>query len=85
VKLIIRYQLFIKHFRSRVSHNAKLKQKFRKCLELFIDDERGYLLNNQPLIEIMREPQSFSVANDLRVVYLETDDYIEFLDTGTHN
>lgn len=84
MKPIIRHRQFTKNFKSRISPYPKLKQKFVKCLDLFIEGER-HSLNDHRLIGTMKGLRSFSVTGDIRVVYRETDDCVEFLDIGTHN
>lgn len=85
MKPIRRHKNFIKSFRSSVSNNSKLQKQFEQRLQMFINGDRGYPLNDHALIGTMKGLRAFSVAGDLRVVYRETEEYFEFLDIGSHN
>jgi mRNA-degrading endonuclease YafQ of YafQ-DinJ toxin-antitoxin module len=71
--------------KKRISNNPKLQQQYRDRVELFIAGERGYPLDYHALTGTPKGERAFSVANDLRVIYIETDEAIIFLDIGTHN
>jgi addiction module RelE/StbE family toxin len=85
VKKLVRHRSFNKSYKSRVLNNRKLDKKFRERLQDFINGERGYPVNDHALTGDMVGYRSFSVANDLRVIYTETDDQIIFVDIGSHN
>lgn len=80
----MRHKLFEKHFKARIATHPKKAQQFARHLQYFIDGIRDYPLNDHPLTGSMAGKRSFSVANDLRVIYEETEDSYVFLDIGTH-
>jgi len=85
VKPIKRDRTFEKHFKQRISPNGKLKKQFTERLALFIAGEIGYPLHDHALTGKLAGKRAFSVAGDIRVIYVELDDAIVFLDIGTHN
>ena len=85
MKQIKRDKTFEKHFKQRISPNEKLEKLFKQRLELFINGELGYPLYDHALIGKLNGKRSFSVAGDIRVVYIELEEYITFLDIGSHN
>lgn len=76
---------FKKSFAKRVASNPKLLKAFDKSYGLFTNGARKYPINDHALIGEMRGLRAFSAANDLRVVYRETQTSYEFLDIGSHN
>jgi mRNA-degrading endonuclease YafQ of YafQ-DinJ toxin-antitoxin module len=52
---------------------------------MFKSGVRGQPLNEHRLKGKKRTLRAWSVTEDIRVVYRETDEYYEFLDIGTHN
>jgi len=85
MKPIRRHRSFKKNFKKRVVPNQKLTKQFEKRIELFMSGARGYPLNDHVLVGSMNNLRAFSINGDLRVVYRETEEYIEFLDVGSHN
>ena len=85
MKNIKRDKTFEKHFKKRVSPNEKLKKQFAERLTLFMAGELGYPLHDHALTGKLAGKRAFSVAGDIRVIYIELDDAIVFLDVGTHN
>jgi len=47
--------------------------------------ELGYPLHDHALTGKLAGKRAFSIAGDIRVIYVEFDDFIVFLDIGTHN
>ena len=85
MKLIKRDKTFEKHFKQRISPNKKLKNQFQERLFLFIAGEFDYLLHDHALTGKLAGQRSFSVTEDIRVIYVELEDIIVFLDIGSHN
>lgn len=84
IKPIERDKQFEKHFKKRIAHDAKLLDQFRKRYSMFYIGKRDYPLNDHALTGTKKGKRAFSVASDIRVIYEERDEYIVFLDIGTH-
>lgn len=85
MKLIKRDKTFEKHFKQRISPNEKLKKQFQERLTLFMTGELGYPLHDHALTGKLIGKRAFSVAGDIRVIYVELENEIVFLDVGSHN
>jgi addiction module RelE/StbE family toxin len=85
MKPIKRDKTFEKHFKQRISPNEKLDKQFRQRLELFIKGELGFPLYDHALVGKLSGKRVFSIAGDIRVIYIELEDHIVFLDIGSHN
>jgi addiction module RelE/StbE family toxin len=85
MKPIIRFNKIEKNFRTRITPNRNIKNRFEVRLHQFIDGVRDYPINDHSLVGTMKSLRAFSIGGDLRVVYRETDEYFEFLDIGSHN
>ena len=76
---------FEKAYAKRIARNEKLKKAYASRYRLFIQGERGYPLHDHALTGSLAGKRAFSIAGDLRVVYIELPDVIIFVDIGTHN
>ncbi|KKQ25971.1 MAG: Plasmid stabilization system [Candidatus Roizmanbacteria bacterium GW2011_GWC2_37_13] len=76
---------FVKNFDKRIKTNSNLLERFNSKYELFLKDKNDPLLHCHRLTGTMKEKQSFSITGDIRVIFQESEDTIEFLDIGTHN
>ena len=85
MKQIKRDRTFEKHFKQRISPNAKLVTRFKERLTLFMAGEHSAPLYDHPLAGKLAGKRAFSVAGDIRVIYVELEDFIVFLDIGSHN
>ena len=85
MKPIKRDKTFEKHFRQRISPNDKLKRQFKERLTLFIAGELGHPLHDHALTGKLAGKRVFSIAGDIRLIYVEFEDVIVFLDIGSHN
>jgi mRNA-degrading endonuclease YafQ of YafQ-DinJ toxin-antitoxin module len=85
VKPIKRSRTFEKHFKQRISPHDKLKNQFKERLALFMAGRLGYPLYDHALTGKLAGKRAFSVAADIRVIYVEIEDSIVFLDIVTHN
>ena len=85
MKPLKRHRVFEKHFKQRVTPQKKVVEQFEKRLILFISGERGWPLNDHPLTGSLFGKRAFSVNSDIRVIYEEFDEFIVFLDIGSHN
>lgn len=84
MKPIRRNKQFEKHFKKRIAGREKLDSQFTARLASFIAGERGRPLDDHPLTGAMAGKRAFSITGDIRVIYVETEDEIIFLDVGTH-
>lgn len=75
---------FEKSYAKRIVRDGKLRQAYAGRYKLFASGKRDYPLDDQLLIGNLKGRRAFSVANDIRVIYRETDEAIIFLDIGTH-
>ena len=85
MKPIKRDKMFEKHFKQRISSSEKLRNRFKERLALFIAGELGYPLHDHALTGKLAGKRAFSVASDIRVIYIELEDAVVFLDVGSHN
>ena len=85
MKQIKRDRTFEKHFKQRISPNTKLAAQFKERLTLFMAGELGAPLYDHALTGKLAGKRAFSVAGDIRVIYVELEDFIIFLDIGSHN
>lgn len=76
---------FEKAFARRIAHDTKLVRMFDERYLLFEAGERGYPLYDHALTGSRKGQRAFSVSNDLRIIYVETDEAIVFVDIGSHN
>lgn len=85
MKLIKRDKTFEKHYRLRIKPSENLERQFKDRLQKFIKGELGYPLYDHALHGKLEGSRAFSITGDIRVIYIELDDMIVFLDIGNHN
>ncbi len=77
---------FIKDFRNSPKY---IRNKFKLCLEIFIEDKNNRLLNNHPLVGRLSSYRSINITGDWRAIFEELNDNIEitayFIAIGTHS
>lgn len=76
---------FDRSYKKRISPNRNLRETYIECVKAFQNGESGYLLDDHALKGKMKGKRAFSIVEDVRVVYAETDDAFVFLDLGSHN
>lgn len=76
---------FEKSYKKRVAPHSKFRLAYIASVSAFRTGERGHPLNDHALKGKLKGKRAFSVANDIRIVYEETDDAYIFLDIGSHN
>jgi addiction module RelE/StbE family toxin len=59
--------------------------QYEKRLNMFMEGRLGTPLNDHALTGDMQGRRAFSITGDIRVVYIELQDKIIFIDIGTHN
>ncbi len=62
-----------------------LEKWLAERVNLFKKDWINLVLKDHGLTGRMQGLRAFSIAGDIRVVYVETESYFEFLDIGSHN
>jgi addiction module RelE/StbE family toxin len=85
MKPLKRHKTFEKHFKQRIRSNKNIADQFKARLAQFIAGERGHPLNDHALTGKLAGKRSFSITGDIRVIYIEFEDAIVFLDIGSHN
>ena len=65
--------------------DRQLDKQFETRIMLFLQGQRSYPLNDHALRGRLKGKRAFSVANDIRVVYEETNEAYLLLDVGSHN
>jgi addiction module RelE/StbE family toxin len=85
MKQVILEKSFIKNYRLRVKPNLSLRGQYERRYALFVAGKKGPPLNDHQLTGGKRGFRSFSVTGNIRVIYVETDEAIIFIDVGTHN
>ena len=82
----IKYSIeFKKQFQKRILPFPKVRKKFYNRVQLFLDNKTSPLLRDHLLRGKLQDFRSFSIANDLRIIYQEFDDCYIFLKIGSHN
>ncbi len=84
MKKIKRDRTFEKLFKERISPNKQLVDQFKDSLELFMEDKLNFL-DDHALHGKLAGKRSFSITEDIRVIYIELNDVIVFLDVGSHH
>jgi addiction module RelE/StbE family toxin len=85
MKPIKRDKTFETHFKQRIDPSENLRDRFKERLALFIAGEIGYPLHDHALTGRLSGKRAFSIAGDIRVIYVELEDSVVFLDIGSHN
>jgi addiction module RelE/StbE family toxin len=76
---------FHKSFKKALKKPPKSTQdKFFTCLDIFVEDQFSYLLNNHALSGEFKGWRSINITGDVRVHYREVGQSIVLLDIGTH-
>ncbi len=81
----------IRYHKNFEKHYKKLqmgeREKVLRAISKFGKDPFDPILRNHPLHGVAEGKRAFSVANDLRIIFEEYDNYVLviMLDVGTHN
>ncbi len=75
---------FKKNLKLRILPNPKLYNKFKTRVKLFILDPADPILKDHQLTRDKENYRAFSISSDIRVVYYQGNNYIYFIDIGTH-
>jgi addiction module RelE/StbE family toxin len=85
VKRIEPSRSFVKSYTKRISNDKKLCQQYEARIAMFMAGKRGTPLNDHALSGNLQGRRAFSISGDIRIIYVEFEDRIIFLDIGTHN
>ena len=75
------HKRFKKALRNQPKH---IQDKFLECLDIFVEDQFSYQLNNHALSGHFKGWRSINITGDVRVHYREQGRIIVLLDIGTH-
>lgn len=78
-------KIFLKNFKIRISSKQSLHKKFDQRIILFAKNPNNPFLKDHALKGSKRGLRSFSITGDIRVIYEIEENFIHFLDIGTHN
>jgi len=77
--------VFHKSFKKALNKQPKnIHDKFFECLDIFVEDQFSYQLNNHALGGDFKGWRSINLTGDVRVQYREINQSIVLLDIGTH-
>jgi len=85
MKSIIYSKTFVKHFKKRIENKENLEKRLVERVNLFLLDKMNPILKDHALTGKKQGLRAFSIAGDLRIIYIEAKDSFEFLDIGSHN
>jgi addiction module RelE/StbE family toxin len=85
VKRIELHHSFVKSYAQRIAKDEKLSKQYDKRIDMFIAGHRDVPINDHVLTGDLQGRRAFSITGDVRVVYIEFEDKIIFLDVGSHN
>lgn len=76
---------FRRSFKKRIAKNKLLLSRFKCSIELFVRAPKAPSLKDHLLKGTLSGYRAFSVAENTRVVYIETEKEFKFVDIGTHD
>ncbi|MBI2599621.1 type II toxin-antitoxin system mRNA interferase toxin, RelE/StbE family [Candidatus Daviesbacteria bacterium] len=89
------YKQFTKHLSQRIKPKPKPKPKpnpnpnlytrFKDRVKEFLMNPESPILKDHQLKGDKKDFRAFSITGDIRVVYYRGEDYIYFIDIGSHN
>lgn len=82
---LVYHRQFLKHYRSRIKSNLKLRSKYDERLRLWLENKNNPVLKDHGLTGDKIGLRAFWITGDIRVTYKMYGDDIEFYDVGSHN
>ncbi len=82
---IVYRKQFTKHLLERIKPDPALYKRFKERIKLFIKTPEDPILEDHRLTGDKINFRAFSIIRDIRVVYQSGEDYVYFIDIGTHN
>ncbi|OGY28312.1 MAG: hypothetical protein A3F33_00415 [Candidatus Woykebacteria bacterium RIFCSPHIGHO2_12_FULL_43_10] len=75
---------FKRSYKERIAIKPSLVKELEDSLQLFIESPSNPLLKDHPLVEEKFGLRSFSVNQEIRIVYQKTKNGLTLYDIGTH-
>lgn len=72
-------------YKQYIGREDLLVQEFLLAVEIFFNSRESAYINDHDLEENLEGFRAFSVNDDIRVIYRETEDSFVFLRVGPHN
>lgn len=85
MKRIELHHSFVKSYEKRIAKDKKLREQYETRVEMFIAGQLGAPINEHALTGDLQGRRAFSITSDIRVIYIELEEKIIFIDIGTHN
>ena len=82
---LVYHRQFLKHYKSRIQSNKKLRSKYEERLRLWLINKNDPVLKDHGLAGDKAKFRAFWITGDIRVTYKIYGDDIEFYDIGSHN
>lgn len=79
------YKQFTKHLNQRIKPNLNLYTRFKDRVKEFLTNSESPILKDHQLKGDKKDFRAFSITRDIRVIYYQTEDYVYFIDIGSHN
>jgi len=76
---------FRKNLDRRFEGNRSAERLIKERIKLFLLDRTNPLVNDHRLLGRLSNYRSFSITGDIRIIYMEYEEYYLFMDIGTHN
>lgn len=76
---------FVKNYKKRIAPQPKLVKLFEKQLDKFLLNPHDSTLRDHKLSGKKKSFRAFSIAGDLRVVYMIVENELWLYDIGSHN
>ncbi len=76
---------FAQNYKIRIKKDRILNSETIEAIDLFLEDPNNPILRNHILVGNLKGKKSFSVTDDLRIIYVETKSFYIFIDIGNHN
>lgn len=75
---------FAQNYKVRIKKDRILNSETIEAIDLFLEDPNNPILRNHVLAGNLKGKKSFSVTDDLRIIYVETKNFYIFIDIGNH-
>ncbi|MEK7141231.1 MAG: type II toxin-antitoxin system mRNA interferase toxin, RelE/StbE family [Patescibacteria group bacterium] len=79
------HRQFRKHFKERIENHAGLVVRYHERVMLFQENPHHPLIRDHALTGAKHGFRSFSITGDIRIIYFQEDNDVQFYDIGTHN
>lgn len=76
---------FLSAYNQRIKRYPVLREEMRESIKVFLNNPSDTTLKSHSLRGRLKGKKSFSVTDDLRIIYVETKNFYIFIDIGNHN